>query len=118
MKLNIYAIYDEGAKAYATPFFMHNDGLAIRAFQDNVNSDDSQIAKHADQFHLFRIGEYDDQTGELKRYEPLKSLGGAIAFKNPKESVSELTELLKAVSAFRTETEVALRDLKQKISES
>lgn len=66
MNVNIYSIFDSAASAFITPFYMHNDGLAIRAFQDNVNAgDDNNIAKHPDQFTLFRLGEYDDKTGKI-----------------------------------------------------
>lgn len=81
MKLNIYSIYDSAAKAYATPFFMQNDGLAIRAFQSNVNSnEENNISKYPDQFTLFRVGEYDDENGLITSESP-ESLGNALTFK-------------------------------------
>jgi hypothetical protein len=80
MKLNVYSIFDSAAKAYTNPFFMHNDGLAIRAFSDNVNSEqENNIAKHPDQFTLFRIGEFDDSTGEIKT-DVVKSLGTGLQY--------------------------------------
>lgn len=81
MELNIYSIYDTAAKAYATPFFMPNDGLAIRAFSDNVNSSDSQLSKHPEQFVLFKIGTFEDQHGKLDHYDPVVNLGQAMTFK-------------------------------------
>jgi hypothetical protein len=81
MKLNVYSIYDSAAKAYTQPFFMHNDGLAIRAFQDNVNAPDNNIANHPDQFTLFCIGEYDDSSGELSK-STVRSLGTGLEYKN------------------------------------
>lgn len=81
MKLNVYSIYDSAAKAYATPFFMQNDGLAIRAFQSNVNSkEDNNISKYPDQFTLFKIGEYNDENAEIDPITPT-SLGNAVTFK-------------------------------------
>jgi hypothetical protein len=80
MKLNVYSIFDSAAKAYTNPFFMHNDGLAIRAFSDNVNSEqENNIAKHPDQFTLFRIGEFDDASGEIKT-DIVKSLGTGLQY--------------------------------------
>ena len=76
MKLNIYSIYDQAAKAYTSPFFMHNHGLAIRAFSDQVNSQtENQIQKHPEQFTLFHIGEYNDETGNIESLTNIKSLG-------------------------------------------
>ncbi len=83
MQINVYTIYDEAAKAYTTPFFLINDGLAIRAFVDNVNSkDDNNISRHPAQFTLFRIGEFNDQTAELLANNP-KSLGNGLEFVEP-----------------------------------
>ena len=80
MKLNVYSIFDSAAKAYTNPFFMHNDGLAIRAFSDNVNSEqENNISKHPDQFTLFRIGEFDDASGEIKT-DIVKSLGTGLQY--------------------------------------
>lgn len=90
MELNIYSIYDSAAKSYATPFFMPNDGLAIRAFSDNANDGESVISKHPDQFVLYKIGQYNDQTAKLDHYDPLVNLGIAATFKTETPEQSEL----------------------------
>lgn len=90
MILNMYSIYDTAAKAYIQPFFMHNDGLAIRAFQDNVNSPDSQINKHPKQFHLYKVGMWDDAEAKIESLEPT-----CIAYASELLNPSELSELQK-----------------------
>ena len=66
MILKAYTIYDKAAKAFNTPFFMHNKALAIRAFEDNVNSqEENNITKHPEQFSLFCLGEYDDSKAQF-----------------------------------------------------
>ena len=83
MKLNVYSIYDAAASAFAQPFFMHNDGLAIRAFQDNVNTkEDNHISKHPDQFTLFKLAEYEDSTGKFEPLETPKSMALGIELLN------------------------------------
>jgi hypothetical protein len=80
MILNTYSIYDSAAKAYIQPFFMHNDGLAIRAFQGNVNStEENNISKYPDQFTLYKIGTFDDQTATITPEDPI-SLGNGLTF--------------------------------------
>lgn len=70
MDINIYTIYDQAAKAYMKPIFLNTDGMAIRAFQDAVNSDTpSDISQHPEQFTMFKIGEYDDQKGLINSYD-------------------------------------------------
>jgi hypothetical protein len=94
MKLNVYSIFDTAAKAYTTPFFMHNDGLAIRAFQDNVNAEqENNISKHPDQFTLFKIGEFDDATGEIKT-DVVKSLGTGLEYKNSPDISEDIAQLI------------------------
>jgi len=66
MKIKIYSIFDSAASAYIPPFYMQNDGLAIRAFQDNVNAkEENNISRHPEQFSLHRLGEFDDQTATI-----------------------------------------------------
>jgi hypothetical protein len=94
MKLNVYSIFDSAAKAYTSPFFMHNDGLAIRAFQDNVNAEqENNISKHPDQFTLFKIGEFDDATGEIKT-DVVKSLGTGLEYKNSPDISDDIAQLI------------------------
>ena len=106
MKLQMYSIFDQAAKAFAQPFFMHNDGLAIRAFQDNANSADSQIAKHPDQFTLYNIGTYDDQTGQVDTVDP-KSLGIAQTYIQPEEQNTLMQELIQELKQQRALKEQA-----------
>jgi hypothetical protein len=94
MKLNVYSIFDSAAKAYTSPFFMHNDGLAIRAFQDNVNAEqENNISKHPDHFTLFKIGEFDDVTGEIKT-DVVKSLGTGLEYKNSPDISDDIAQLI------------------------
>lgn len=81
MKSNVYSIYDSAAKAFTTPFFLPTDGMAIRAFQGNVNSkEDNNISLHPDQFTLYKIGEWDDQRGHVEALDKIVSLGVGITF--------------------------------------
>lgn len=61
--LNVYSFYDSKAKTYHTPFFLKQDGQAIRAFLDLVNNPQTDIAKYPEDFSLFKLGQFDDETG-------------------------------------------------------
>lgn len=80
--MNVYSIFDSAASAFATPFFMQNDGLAVRAFSDNINrvEEKTALSEHPDQFTLFKIGEFEDKTGVLEKYDTPRSLGLAVEF--------------------------------------
>jgi len=63
MIMKIYSIFDEKAKAYAQPFYMAHDGQAVRGFGDLVADTSTNISKHAVDFTLWKLGEFDDNTG-------------------------------------------------------
>lgn len=65
MMLNAYSLYDRKALAYHAPFFAAQDGLAVRSLQALVNDPNSTVAQHPDDFVLYRVGAYDDASGQL-----------------------------------------------------
>lgn len=65
MELKIYVIRDDVAGVCHLPFFMQNDNVALRAFSDALTDQNSQYSKHPADYRLFRIGVYDDGTGEI-----------------------------------------------------
>lgn len=67
MRMFVYAIYDTAAGAYMRPFFMSTDGQAMRMFTDIAQDASSEIGKHPEDYSLFRIGQYDDNKGELHK---------------------------------------------------
>lgn len=82
MKLKVYTVYDSKVGAYLQPFFMQSRGQAIRAFSDSVNDTSTQFYKHAEDFTLFEIGEYDDEKGAFSQEGAHVSLGVAQEFKS------------------------------------
>lgn len=75
--MNVYAIYDDKAEAYLQPWFAVNNAVALRNFQQAANDQSSQFNKHATDYTLFQIGEFDETTGRITPLETLKALGGA-----------------------------------------
>jgi hypothetical protein len=67
MKMVIVSIMDTAAGAYGRPAFVASEGVAVRQFQDEVNrsSEDNQLYKHPDDFQLFYLGVFDDNTGGI-----------------------------------------------------
>lgn len=76
MKLIMCAVRDRAADAYARPMFVPSVGLAIRSFSDEVNrnAEDNQMNKHADDFDLYELGTYDDETAKFEILEVPKQL--------------------------------------------
>lgn len=82
MQNKIFTIYDSKAKAYITPFFMHEEGMAIRVFSDCINDTTHQFGKHPEDYTLFTIGSWDDQKSKFLTTNPI-ALGNGVEFVNP-----------------------------------
>lgn len=78
MKLRAYTIYDRKGLVFNTPYFSHNDQTATRSFSDLVNDANSAVALHPSDYVLFRVAEYDDQTGGLVPVSPVKHICDAL----------------------------------------
>ena len=83
MKQQVFSIYDAKAQAYFPPFYLHNSQMAIRQFGDMVNDPESRVSKHPEDYTLFNLGEWDDQTSNYKiaKNSP-ESLGNGVQFVN------------------------------------
>jgi len=72
----ICSVKDRAADAFGRPLFVPSVGLAIRSFSDEVNrqADDNQMFHHSDDFDLFELGTFDDNTGIIECYSQPKLL--------------------------------------------
>lgn len=62
--LNLYAIYDKKACSYNTPFYCKTNGIAVRIFADLVSDTSSVVSRHPEDFELYCLGEFNEDTGE------------------------------------------------------
>lgn len=76
MKLVLCSVKDRAADAYGRPMFVPSVGVAIRSFSDEVNRKDveNQLFNHPDDFDLYELGEFDDNTGLFALHEQPKLL--------------------------------------------
>ena len=65
MLLKVCAVKDSAADAFGRPFFVPTIGLAMRSFIDEVNNRESPFNAHPDDYTLYEIGDFDDNTGLL-----------------------------------------------------
>lgn len=86
----MYAIFDSKIKAFNNPIYMRNAGEATRAFEQVANDDTSLICKHPEDYTLFEIGEFDDETGSINCYEARIPLGQALQFKKEKTALKSV----------------------------
>lgn len=72
MRYKVLAIRDRAIDSYGQPFYSTSTGGAVRSFSDEINRADAnnQLYKHPEDFDLFLLGEFDDQTGEFDTVRP------------------------------------------------
>jgi len=61
--LTIVAVKDRAVDAYNRPFYVPTIGAAIRSFTDEVNRNESEMNAHPEDYDLYDMGTFDDQTG-------------------------------------------------------
>ena len=78
-KQPIFAVRDVKSDAFGQPFVSKHVGLAVRGLTDAVNDPQKQsdIARHPEDFSLYEIGQYDDQTGTIESYDVPKLVASA-----------------------------------------
>lgn len=81
MESKMFAVYDSAVKAYLRPFQMSTRGEALRAWTDLVNDNSTNFCKHPQDYTLFELGSYDQETGKFTNHLTPQSLGVAVEFK-------------------------------------
>ena len=71
MKLLACSVFDAAIGSYGRPFFVQTKGVAVRSFMDEVGrpSDPSApntLSAHPDDFALFAVGFFDEETGQFE----------------------------------------------------
>lgn len=64
MKFGIYAVRDVKV-GFQSISVQPNDAVAIRGFESTVVNSDSVLFTHAEDFSLFKLGEFDADSGRL-----------------------------------------------------
>lgn len=85
MNLLIVSVRDGASAAFGRPFFVVARGQAIRSFQDEVNrqADNNDFNKHPEDFDLYVIGAFDDNSGQVIGQPPELLIRGKDAIHAP-----------------------------------
>ena len=73
-KQKIIAVRDRAVAAFNRPIFVNSIGQATRMFRDEINRDSLQgneniMFQHPDDFDLYEMGEWDEETGKFSMLE-------------------------------------------------
>lgn len=85
VKRAVCAVYDSAVNAYGQPFFVVAVGAALRSFVDEVNrkAPDNQLNQHPEDFVLFHLADFDEESGEF-----LSTERGIVSLARGKDVVS------------------------------
>jgi len=65
MTRGVYSIFDEKASVYGPLFLFGLNGEGIRWFSDLVNGKNEQISAHRSDYSLYKLGDYDEKSGQV-----------------------------------------------------
>lgn len=65
MKLIVVSVRDSALDAFMRPFFVPTTAMAVRSFQDEVKRPESEMGKHRDDYALFEIASFDEESGRF-----------------------------------------------------
>nr|UXQ88011.1 MAG: nonstructural protein [Microvirus sp.] len=94
MKHKIFSIFDSKAAAYLPPFFMPEEGMAIRLFKQCVNDSQHQFSKDPGDYTLFNLGAWDDNTSKIMTHPGISLHNGLELLQNdtPESQLSLIEE--------------------------
>jgi len=61
----IFSVRDSQVEAFLQPFFSPTTGSAIRSIAEVVNDPQHTFNKHAADYALYHLGDFDDTTGAI-----------------------------------------------------
>lgn len=70
MKQPMISVYDRKTNLYDRPFTIRHLGEAIREWDVIRKDTNTRIGKNPEDFCLRKIGEFDDDTGEITSIKP------------------------------------------------
>lgn len=73
----IISVRDEKAGVYMKPHFGLHMGAILREWEQVVNAPDSIFSKFPEDFTLFELGTFDDETGNILAHTPPRQLSTA-----------------------------------------
>lgn len=88
MKVKLYAVYDKASGVYDGPVPAQTDEVAVRNFTNMAFNEQSPVGMNPECFSLWRVGEWNDATGEVAPEEVKECLGYAVDLIRPQNEVN------------------------------
>lgn len=68
--LKAYSIRDVRVEAYNRPSFVQNEAVMKRSVEDALMTESHAFALHPEDFQVYYIGEFDEETGKFEAVAP------------------------------------------------
>lgn len=81
MELKVYSIRDSKGEVFNQPWFSRSHGEAERHFTLLTQDEKSLLSKYPEDFDLYYLGTYNDQTGLIKSLDTPQHLIKAVQTK-------------------------------------
>lgn len=78
--MKLYSVKDKAVQAFMVPFTAAADGAAIRSFMDAINDTKHDFGRHAEDYDLYRLGDFNEQDGVFVVSDPVKLVTGTSVF--------------------------------------
>lgn len=81
MILQVLSAFDKKARSFLQPFYASHMDVGVRSFKEAANTPEHQVCKHAQDFALYRLGQWDDESGKFELFPQPVHLAEALALK-------------------------------------
>ena len=90
----LFSVYDSAADLFLPTWHASNIEVALRRFRKTVNTpaEGNPINEYPEDYTLFHVGEFNQETGEVISLATPHSLGVAVIFRTPDQPVPTLME--------------------------
>jgi hypothetical protein len=89
-KLKMYVVHDSKAGLYNKPFYEVNNAVAMRGFEDAVRSGETNLSRYPQDYDLYLVGEFNEDTAEIKAVVPQHLCGARDYVAEKQASVQDL----------------------------
>lgn len=78
MLSNVISVYDKKTGLFDKPFVVRHNGEAIREWDIVTKDTQTKFGKNPEDFDLYQIGTYNDETGEMVSLKPHTHLASGV----------------------------------------
>jgi len=90
MKREMFAVFDAKSEMFSFPLTFQNDAVAVRTFATMANDPQSFICTNPEDYTLFHVGSFDEETAVVTQPATPRSLGLALQYKRSETPVESI----------------------------